>query len=343
MTRGMMSTNNSVPTIDISRFTGVTASERDAVVREVAETCERIGFFLIKGHGVADDLIARTYASARAFFDLPKEEKLEVKRNRAEVSRGYNVLADQSLSRSMGILSPPDLQESFNIGPLNAGPDPYFAEGFGAIHFAPNQWPKRPAHFRQDAAAYYGAMERVSWQLMRIFALSLGLEESFFDGKIDKHVSSLRFINYPDQPTPPAEGQKRAGEHTDYGALTILKVEDAAGGLQVRDRAGNWIDIGYVPGTFVVNIGDLMMQWTNDRWISTLHRVVNPPVEAATGSRRISLVFFHQPNYDAEVACLPTCASVEGPAKYAPTTSGAHWRGKNQAARSVKPSAEKVA
>lgn len=338
-----MSTTDSIPTIDMSRFTHGTPTERDAVVRQVAETCERIGFFLIKGHGVSDDLIAQTYGSARAFFDLPKEEKLEVKRNRAEVSRGYNSLADQSLSRSMGILSPPDLQESFNIGPLNAEPDPYFTEGFGAIHFAPNQWPKKPADFHQNAAAYYGAMEKVSWQLMRIFALSLGLDESFFDGKIDKHVSSLRFINYPDQPTPPAEGQKRAGEHTDYGALTILKVEDSPGGLQVRDRAGHWIDIGYVPGTFVVNIGDLMMQWTNDRWISTLHRVMNPPVDAAAGSRRISLVFFHQPNYDAEVACLSTCASAGNPAKYAPTTSGAHWRGKNQAARNVKPPEEKVA
>jgi isopenicillin N synthase-like dioxygenase len=186
-------------------------------------------------------------------------------------------------------------------------------------------------------------MEKVSWQLMRIFALSLGLDESFFDSKIDKHVSSLRFINYPDQQTPPVEGQKRAGEHTDYGALTILKVEDAPGGLQVRDRAGNWIDVGYVPGTFVVNIGDLMMQWTNDRWISTLHRVMNPPPDAANSSRRISLVFFHQPNYDAEVAYLPTCISAENAAKYPPTTSGAHWRGKNQAARNVRPAEEKVA
>jgi isopenicillin N synthase-like dioxygenase len=337
-----MSTIGSVPTIDISKFTGGTASERDAVAREIRETCERIGFFLIKEHGVSDSLIARTYASARVFFDLPKTEKLEVKRNRAEVSRGYNVLADQSLSRSLGIQSPPDLQESFNIGPLNTTSDPYFTEGYGAIHFAANQWPSRPADFAQNATEYYNAMERVSQQIMRIFALSLGLDESFFESKIDRHVSSLRFINYPDQATPPVEGQKRAGEHTDYGALTILRVEDAPGGLQVRDRAGNWIDINYVPGTFVVNIGDLMMQWTNDRWISTLHRVMNPPTNSAGSSRRISLVFFHQPNYDAEVTCLPTCVSAENPAKYAATTSGAHWRAKNQAARDVKP-AEKVA
>jgi isopenicillin N synthase-like dioxygenase len=338
-----MSSTDDVPTIDISRFTHGSSEERNAVISQISDACERIGFFLVKGHGVPDSLIQRAYNSAQAFFDLPKEEKLNVKRNRAEVSRGYNLLADQSLSRSLGILAPPDLQESFNIGPVNGDDGAYFTEGFGAIHFAPNRWPARPANFRHNATDYYLAMEIVARRLMRIFALALGLEEAFFDRKIDKHVSSLRFINYPDQPMPPADGQKRAGEHTDYGALTILKVEDAPGGLQVRDRAGNWVDIGYVPETFVVNIGDLMMQWTNDRWISTLHRVMNPPRDAALGSRRISLVFFHQPNYDAEVACLPTCVSAEKPAKYPPTTSGAHWRAKNQAARSVKPSAEKVA
>jgi isopenicillin N synthase-like dioxygenase len=337
-----MSSTAEIPTIDLSSFTYGSEKERSAVIRQVADTCERIGFFLIKGHGVSDKLILDTYASGRAFFDLPKDEKLLVKRNRPEVSRGYNSLADQSLSRSIGILAPPDLQESFNIGPITASDSPYFTDGYGAIHFAPNQWPGRPADFKANAVQYYKPMERVSWQLMRVFALSLGLEETFFDNKIDNHVSSLRFINYPDQSSPPVEGQKRAGEHTDYGALTILKVEDAPGGLQVRDRSGNWIDLGYVPGTFVVNIGDLMMQWTNDRWISTLHRVMNPPSEAARSSRRISMVFFHQPNYDADVTCLPTCASAENPPRYQPTTSGAHWRAKNQAARDVKP-VEKVA
>jgi isopenicillin N synthase-like dioxygenase len=337
-----MSTPNKVPTIDISRFTHGAEADRAAVVRQISDTCERIGFFLISGHGVSDDLLKATYDSGRRFFDLSKEEKLLVKRDRPEVSRGYNSLADQSLSRSIGIIAPPDLQESFNIGPIHAEDSPYFTEGYGAIHFAPNRWPNNPSDFRTNATSYYEAMERISWQLMRIFALALGLEETFFDDKIDRHVSSLRFINYPDQPTPPAEGQKRAGEHTDYGALTILKVEDSPGGLQVRDRSGEWLDVGYVPGTFVVNIGDLMMQWTNDKWVSTLHRVMNPPVEKARSSRRISMVFFHQPNYDADISCLPTCVSPTNPARHLPTTSGAHWRAKNQAARDLKP-VEKVA
>ncbi len=176
-------------------------------------------------------------------------------------------------------------------------------------------------------------MSGLSARLMRLFARALDLPETFFDSSIDRHISSVRLINYPDQPAAPLEGQLRAGAHSDYGSLTILKVENAPGGLQVQDRTGSWIDIDYVPGTLVVNIGDLMAQWTNDKWVSTVHRVVNPPRNRALGSRRISMVFFHQPNYDAEITCLESCRSAGNPPKYAATTSGAHWRSKALAAR----------
>lgn len=324
-----------IPTIDLMPYRLGSAADKAFVARAVGEACEKIGFFLIAGHGVDEGLVQRTYHSARSFFDLPDDEKLKVRRPSAEISRGYNLLKDQSLSYSLGVSAPPDLQESINFGPLVAHDTPYFTEGYGAVHFAPNRWPSQPADFKANAESYYRSMETLSWTIMRIFAMALDLPEDFFDGKIDKHVSSLRFVNYPEPVTPPVPSQLRAGAHTDYGALTILRVENAPGGLQVKDRAGNWIDIGYVPGTFVVNIGDLMAQWTNDRWVSTLHQVVNPPVDATLGSRRQSMVFFHQPNYDAEVACLPSCHDSSNPPKYPPTTSGAHWRGKNKAAREM--------
>lgn len=324
-----------VPTIDFSPFQGGSDEEKRAVARAVGEACENIGFFLASGHGVDEALIQKTYAAARAFFDMPHEEKVKIQRSSPEISRGYNLLKSQSLSHSLGIVAPPDLQESVNIGPLDAADTPYFTEGFGAVHFAPNRWPERPADFRPNSEAYYRAMERLARTIMSSFALALDLDETFFDDKIDKHVSSLRFINYPEPLTPPVPGQLRAGAHTDYGALTILRVEDAPGGLQVKDRAGAWLDIGFTPGTFVVNIGDLMAQWTNDKWISTLHRVVNPPLEPGLKSRRQSIVYFHQPNYDADVSCISSCQSAANPAKYAPTTSGAHWRAKNKAAREM--------
>jgi len=149
------------------------------------------------------------------------------------------------------------------------------------------------------------------------------MDKHYFDDKVDRHITNFSVLHYPEQAKPPLPGQLRAGAHTDYGSLTILKPDNAPGGLQVQ-KDGNWIDVPTLPGTFVVNLGDLMAEWTNDRWVSTLHRVVNPPRDKAVGSRRLSMAFFHQPNYDAVIECLPTCSSAERPPHYGKTTSGEH-------------------
>jgi isopenicillin N synthase-like dioxygenase len=161
---------------------------------------------------------------------------------------------------------------------------------------------------------------------MAMFALALDLPEGFFSDKIDRHISRLRVRNYPAPVTPPLPGQLRAGVHSDYGSLTILRTEASPGGLQVRNRAGDWVDAPIAPDSFIVNIGELMARWTNERWKATLHRVVNPPVALASVSRRLSLVFFHNPNYDAPVEALPGTVGVGETAKYPPTTSGEHLR-----------------
>ena len=130
----------------------------------------------------------------------------------------------------------------------------------------------------------------------------------------------MRLNHYPEQTTPPAPGQLRAGAHTDYGLLTILNGENVPGGLQAQTRDGRWLDVETDPRTFVVNIGDLLMRWTNDRWMSNVHRVVNPPDSAAARSRRLSIAFFHHPNYDASIECI----APPGQAKYPPVSSGAY-------------------
>jgi isopenicillin N synthase-like dioxygenase len=325
-----------VPAIDLAPARMGDPAEKKRVATNIAKACEDIGFFLVSGHGVSTDVIESAYASARDFFDLPIEKKLSVQRRRPEVARGYNVIADQSLSYSLGVAAPPDLQESITFGPVGEPHSPYFSQGAGAFHFAPNLWPTEPPDFRTHATVYYQAMEQLSTDIMALFALALDLPQSFFLDRSRSHVSSMRFINYPDQLSEPKVGQLRAGEHTDYGALTILKVENAPGGLQVRNRTGEWIDIGYIPGTFVINIGDLMMRWTNDRWISTLHRVANPPRHHLHGTRRISLVYFHMPDYDAEVSAIPSCIQAGSPAKYPATTIGDYWSAKNKAVREMK-------
>jgi isopenicillin N synthase-like dioxygenase len=315
-------TTRSVPVIDIAPFLSGEGDGRRRVAAEVGRACEEIGFLIIKGHGVSRDLVEAMYDVSKRFFALPIEEKMRARG--PDRSRGYGPVGDEALSYGLGKGAPPDVKESLYEGPMDVPDTSYFHGPEGRPHFVKNVWPERPPALPGVWRAYYQRMERLAADIMRIFAVALDLPEYFFADKIDKHVSRVRAIHYPDQWEEPMPGQLRAGEHTDYGTMTILKIEDAPGGLQVKTRQGVWLDVPAVPGTFVVNIGDLMMRWTNDRWISTLHRVINPPRDEMLDTGRISLVFFHQPNYDALIECLPGCTGRGNPAKYPPVTSGEH-------------------
>jgi isopenicillin N synthase-like dioxygenase len=176
-------------------------------------------------------------------------------------------------------------------------------------------------------------MEGLSKTFMHIFAIALNLPEMHFDQFYGSGHSSLNGIHYPEQLDEPLPGQLRSGAHTDWGDLTILKTDDAPGGLQVWLPEGDWADVPRVPGAFIVNLGDMMMRWTNDRWVSTLHRVVNPPRDSARGSRRLSLVFFHNLNDDAIVECIETCTGPGRPAKYPPIRASEFLRSKMQQAQ----------
>ena len=155
---------------------------------------------------------------------------------------------------------------------------------------------------------------RLGRDLHRGFALDLGLESDFFESKLDKPNATLRLLHYPPVTSPPPDGQLGAGAHTDYGNVTLLAT-DAVGGLMVRDRSGRWLDAPVVPGAFICNIGDCLMRWSNDVYVSTPHKVVSP-----LGADRYSVAFFLDPNPDAMVACLPTCTSADRPARYKPVT-----------------------
>lgn len=314
-----------VPLIDFAPFRLGDTDMRRRVAREIDRACREIGFFVITGHGIPDTELQAMRDVTREFFGLPIAEKLAVAPPRGQKGiRGFRAVGDESLSYSLGEEAPPDLKETFRIGHVQPGDDAY-AKRAGATYYAPNLWPEHPAGFRSRWTRYYRQMDELAGLLMESFAVALELPESFFAEKIDRHISHLQANLYPEQPDAPLPGQLRAGAHSDYGSLTILLQENAPGGLQVRTATGDWSDVRTAPNDFVINIGDLMAMWTNDRWVSTLHRVANPPREDLSGrTRRMSLVFFHQPNYDASVACLPTCQSAASPAKYPPTTSGEH-------------------
>lgn len=331
-------TTDLVPVIDISDFFTGDPEKMQAVADQITEACEFSGFFQIVGHGVDEGFIDSVYDVSRRFFDLSEEAKSKVAQPSPDQVRGWSGVAKESLSSSLGEESPGDLKEKMDIGPCNVPDEPYYSMEVAGPHFAPNLWPEEPAEFRTMWVRYFEEMSELSASLMKMFALGLDLPVDFFEDKIDKHISMMRVLNYPDQPDAPLDGQLRAGAHSDYGSLTLLRQEDRPGGLQVRNKAGRWIDVPAVPGGFVVNIGDLMAEWTNDRWVSTMHRVVNPPRDAADDSRRISIVLFHQPNYDAMIECLPSCLPDDGVAKYAPITSGDHLFNKFTAQTSISAS-----
>ncbi len=311
-----------VPLLDISPFVEGTESGRQKVARAIAEACESIGFFAITGHGVAPETIAALRRLSHDFFARPVAEKLRAEHPVAGTPRGYRALAGEALGRAGGGDAEPDLKEFYHIGRAGWPDEAYYVGDEGRRYFIANLWPEAPAGFADAALEYYGAMEALEGHLLHAAAIALGIDETFFDDKVDRHVSAMRINHYPAQDTPPPEGRIRAGAHTDYGLMTILMGEDEPGSLQVRTRDGRWIDVETRPEFLVINIGDLLMRWTNDRWLSNLHRVVNPAPDTLRKTSRISIAFFHQPNYDAVIECIPTCAGPGRPVLYSPVRSG---------------------
>lgn len=314
---------SAVPVIDLAAWFAGSQQGKQAVASEVEAACRSIGFLVITNHQVSPALIERVRSTSEAFFALPQPEKRKVDRPRPEVVRGYSAVGEEGLSYSLEEAAPGDLKESFSIGPINVPEDDYHRGPAAGGHFEPNLWPENLPGFQTAYTEYFQAMSGLAEQLIRIFAVALKLPEDFFQDKIDRHISMFRVLSYPPQNVPPLPGQLRAGAHSDYGSLTIVLPDGP--GLQVVNKAGQWVDVPEVPGGLVVNIADLMMQWTNDEWVSTLHRVANPPFDDSKRNvRRQSLVFFHQPNYDAMIECLPGCLPASGQPKYAPISSGDH-------------------
>jgi isopenicillin N synthase-like dioxygenase len=318
-----------VPIIDIEPGRRNNGHGMPGVAGEIGRACETSGFFVIVGHGVPDELIAQMDAVTRMFFALPEEIKSGVRRAGAVASRGYRGRSKVALARSLDIETPPDLVEVFSASNIAYDARPKMvAPEFDRFYVA-NIWPNTPTTFRGVWMRYYAALALLADRLAELFAVALGLSTDWFADKLDHHYSSLMANYYPAQIEPPVAGQLRRGAHTDYGAYTLLYQEDAPGGLQIQLSDGGWQDIPFVDRSFVINIGDLMARWTNDRWVSTMHRVINPPREQADRDR-VSIPFFVNPNVDAVIECIPSCAPAGGQPKYAPVLAGDWVLGKVQ-------------
>jgi isopenicillin N synthase-like dioxygenase len=179
-----------------------------------------------------------------------------------------------------------------------------------------NVWPRRPAELQTLWTRNWRAMEGVALDLAHVFAVALGEVETYFDAMIDRHVSVMRANYYPELAHEPRPSQLRAAPHADYGSFTILLADPHRPGLQVQLGGVDWCDVEVPPDALIVNLGDSLQHWTNDRWVSTVHRVV--PHDAD----RLSIPFFHGPNSDALISCIPSCASADNPPRHEPVRAG---------------------
>jgi isopenicillin N synthase-like dioxygenase len=293
-----------IPVIDVAGLSGFDTRAAAAVAARIGTACREVGFFYITGHGVPAALMKAVFAKSAEFFAKDAETKTRTIYS-ATGNRGYVPMKGEALDPTQA----PDLKEAFNIGLELPQDDPELVAG--AMFRAANQWPRLPG-FRATMLDYFAACHGLGRLLHRAFAMDLGLPHDHFEDKLDRPMAVLRLLHYPPAPARAEAGQMGAGEHTDYGCVTLLAT-DGVGGLQVRTRGGNWLDAPHVPGAFVCNIGDCLMRWTNDIYVSTPHRVVSPP-----GRERFSVAFFLDPNPEAEIACLPGCATPDRPARYAP-------------------------
>lgn len=311
-----------VPLIDLETFFEGSEVDRLRVASEVKKALENVGFLMITGHGVDPDLIRRVERAGLLFFDRPEDEKQKFASGSKKANRGFGGLGTRTIGITENKDLLPSLQEAYGIGKLDVPDDPYFQTEAASSIFTKNIWPDEPEDFKPALSAYYEEMDQLFTKMMRVFAVALELPDTFFESMLDRHGSTLRLIHYPALQSEPRPGELRSGAHTDTGTMTILHIDDTPSALQVLTRSGVWLDLNKIEGAFIINIGDLMMQWTNDKWMSNTHRVSNPPIVNGGSSRRLSIVYFCQMNYDTVVECLPNCCGPDNPSKYEPVRSG---------------------
>jgi isopenicillin N synthase-like dioxygenase len=290
-----------IPVIDFAGALSPELGARRAVARAIREACRDTGFFYVRNHGVPEDTIERTVALSRAFFARPREAKLEL----AGVGGyGYEAPELQTLDEA----APPDTKEGFMMGEE------------GSPLAATVKWPEDMPEFRAQLDAYAAQMRGLGRAIVHSLALSLDLEETYFDDGYVEPSCSVRLLHYAPKTKGAAPNQWGAGAHTDWGAITMLH-QDEVGGLEILGPDGEWLPATPTPGTFVVNLGDMIRRWTNDQYRSTLHRV-----RSSESSRdRYSIATFFSPAESYRVLCVPTCLAEGEAPHYAPCTVGEHF------------------
>lgn len=315
-----------VPAIDITSFRMpyADAAARSEVVRQVDAAARTVGFMQITGHGISATTLSEFTSATDAFFALDAQAKAGY-RCPPGINRGYTPPKAESLANSLGLASAADLFEAINVGASTADfPGLDLPEDV----YAANVYPAEVPGFEAAVTAWFDAAGRVARTMVRIFGVALGGREDYFEQRTDHSIDVLRVNNYR-LPAPDVELEKDQlgmGAHTDYGIVTVLWA-DRVPGLEIHGADGNWHPVMPADGALLVNLGDATARWTNEEWISTLHRVAAPRVDGALVPRR-SAAYFHDGNVDAVIECLPSCVSAGNPARYEPVTVGEHLAAK---------------
>jgi isopenicillin N synthase-like dioxygenase len=308
--------------VDLEPFRLGDVADRSRVAAQIDTACRDSGFVQITGHGVPLSVSDRLIQAWNDFSSLPASEKSRWTVPDRAANRGWTAVGSEALAYSLGQKTPPDLVEAFVVGRSDtAGADGEYV-GRHRLWFAPNVWPHYPADFYDAWVQYESAVHTLQDLLLVAMAMALELPERWFIERTRRSVITTRMLRYERLPgTPdPDPGQMRLGAHTDYGIVTIL-LADEVPGLQICCN-NEWIPVSTPRGSFTCNIGDLLAQWTNDRWNSTLHRVVPPPVSVDGPVLRRSIARFLDSEPDMMIECIPTCVSAANPARYAPVNGG---------------------
>ncbi|MBV6656373.1 MAG: isopenicillin N synthase family oxygenase [Devosiaceae bacterium] len=304
-----------VPLIDLGPAFSGDPEGKKAVVWEIHKACVDPGFFYIKNHGVSQETMDNQLKLAAQFFDLPLEEKLELDSIKEASTRGYEKMAAQTLDEG----SPPDLKEGF-MSSVDADENHRYTK-LNVPGTGRNQWPASFPEFKPQYEAYAEEVLAMGRKLAGLVALSLELPEDYFSAGLEEPLHYCRILKYPPMPADAAPNQLGAGAHTDWGLLTLL-LQDDIGGLEVRSSDGEWIAAPPIPGTYIINLGEMFPVITNDLYKATMHRVLNNHSDKT----RYSCPTFCDPEYSYKVECAPTCMPENGEPKYPPMTAGEHLR-----------------
>jgi isopenicillin N synthase-like dioxygenase len=304
---------DSIPLVDLGHSLDAASTASARAAEQLHQALATIGFAYIKAHNVSDEALAGAFEASRRFHASSLARKQSIAIN--DFHRGYMGLATSTIvTSSVARVTRPNLSESLMLMHELPADDPDLVARKPLQ--GPNQWPDWLPGFRPAIERYLQEIDALARHLVRLIALSLGMPAQALDTHFRKPTTFLRLLHYPPQAPQSAADQYGSAPHTDYGIITLL-AQDDTGGLQVRPRVGEWIDAPPLPGTFVLNVADMLARWTNNRYVSTPHRVIN-----RSGGDRYSLPYFFDAGMDEVIECLPACTGPDNPPRYPPVRYG---------------------